>query len=230
MVIQLVLKHPHIFVFGELLEIESVKQLATSEYRAWYDVLKVFAYGTYGEYVSTPGLPPLGEVEVTKLKQLTLVNMASKQRILPYAALQSALAVRDLRALEDLIIECIYLGLIEGHLNQKDSSLEITSAMGRDIGPTDVQSMIDQLAAWLNSTDVVLGSLRGEVARVHQEEEEKRKDDIEQDEKKARVMEEIKVNKLVQGASGGAAAGMDDGIKRKKPTKGGIAGLFGRGR
>ena len=60
----------------------SPRQLATSDaHRPWYDLLKVFAYGTYGEYVSTKGLPALGEAETKKLKQLTLVNMASKQRV-----------------------------------------------------------------------------------------------------------------------------------------------------
>jgi len=82
MVIQLVLKHPSIFVFGELLEVDSVKALAHSEAHArWYDLLKLFAYGTYSEYKATKGLPELGEAETTKLKQLTLVNMASKQRV-----------------------------------------------------------------------------------------------------------------------------------------------------
>lgn len=161
MVLQHVLKHPHIFVFGELLDIPSVKQvrdgyltaaiyssgsnwrqwqsaasqspaadlskrrcyvhcccdtarvhlrapsvtqthvahrpflsppllsalsclslqLADSEHRAWFDLLKVFAYGTYADYKATPGLPELGEAELTKLRQLTLVQMASKQRV-----------------------------------------------------------------------------------------------------------------------------------------------------
>lgn len=174
-------------------------QLAESEHRAWFDLLKVFAYGTYADYKATPGLPELGEAETTKLRQLTLVQMASKQRvsrravahartglpiacgrhpcavvaeimessrsslsssdpfllgrclsqILPYSLLQSSLSLPDLRTLEDLIIESIYLGLIEGHLNQKDSTLEITSAIGRDIGPNDVDNMIQQLSSWL---------------------------------------------------------------------------------
>jgi len=69
-------------------------------------------------------------------------------QILPYSLLQSSLSLPDLRTLEDLIIESIYLGLIEGHLNQKDSTLEITSAIGRDIGPNDVDNMIQQLSSW----------------------------------------------------------------------------------
>ncbi len=114
-------------------------------------MLKIFAYGTYGDYKATKNLPELGELELTKLKQLTLVSLASKQRVLPYAALQSALHLPDLRALENLIIDSMYAGLLEGHLNQKDSTLEISSAMGRDIGPEDVDSMISQLGAWSDS-------------------------------------------------------------------------------
>jgi COP9 signalosome complex subunit 7 len=73
-------------------------------------------------------------------------------QILPYSLLQQTLHLSDVRALEDLVIETIYAGLLEGHLNQKDSTLEITSAMGRDIGPEDVENMLQQLGAWSETT------------------------------------------------------------------------------
>jgi len=234
MVLQLVLKHPALFVFGELLEIESVKQLEHSEHRGWFELLKVFAYGTYADYKAAKGLPELGDAELTKLKQLTLVNMASKQRILPYSSIQQALNVPDLRALEDLIIESMYAGLLEGHLNQKDSTLEITSAMGRDIGPDDVNHMIQQLGAWLESTDVVLKTLHSQVARVQSEEELARLRDADLEQQKTRVVDELKANKLTSpmGAGGGAGGAFQDeegAGRKKKPSKvGGVLGMFGR--
>lgn len=56
-------------------------QLESSEHKPWYDLLKVFAYGTYMDYKSTPGLPEIAAAEITKLKQLTIVDMASTQRV-----------------------------------------------------------------------------------------------------------------------------------------------------
>jgi hypothetical protein len=40
------------------------------------------------------------------------------------------------------------LGLVEGKLDQAKGSFEITYAMGRDIGPNDVDTMLEKLGAW----------------------------------------------------------------------------------
>lgn len=134
--------------------------------------------------------------------------------------------------LEDLIIDCIYLGLIEGHLNQKDGSVEITSAIGRDIGPQDVAQMIKQLGGWLSSTDVVLSSLRDEVARVKVEEESKRLEDKQLEERKTKVLEELKNNKVAMATvvgGGGGGAGDDMGAARRKKGAAGSGAKAGGG-
>ena len=51
MVIKEVLKHPQIFVFGELLEQPNVKELESSEHKPWLDLLRIFAYGTWSDYL-----------------------------------------------------------------------------------------------------------------------------------------------------------------------------------
>lgn len=87
MVLKQVLKHPQIFVFGELLQLASIQQLSQSESasdRAWFSLLQLFAHGTWMDYqrqAKAQGLPELGPAEATKLKQLTIVDMAAKQRV-----------------------------------------------------------------------------------------------------------------------------------------------------
>ena len=61
--------------------------------------------------------------------------------------------------MEDLIIEAFYEGLIAGALNQRDSVLEVRSAVGRDIAPGDVQGMIGRLSTWYFSLLLVLITL-----------------------------------------------------------------------
>lgn len=58
------------------------------------------------------------------------------------------LDVPNIRDLEDMIIECIYAGLIVGQLDQQHQKLEVQFAIGRDIGPNDVQLMIGKLDSW----------------------------------------------------------------------------------
>lgn len=48
--IQRVLEAPGVYVFGELLETESVKDLATGDNASYVKLLELFAYGTYSDY------------------------------------------------------------------------------------------------------------------------------------------------------------------------------------
>ena len=44
---------------------------------------------------------------------------------IPYSTLQQELDIRDLRELEDLIIEAIYAGIIQGKLDQKNAKVSV---------------------------------------------------------------------------------------------------------
>ena len=62
--IQQVLEAPGVYVFGELLDHPNIKDLqansSTPNAKGYYDLLNLFAYGTYGEYLSDQAqLPPL---------------------------------------------------------------------------------------------------------------------------------------------------------------------------
>ncbi|KAE8254694.1 hypothetical protein A4X13_0g3309 [Tilletia indica] len=92
---------PGCYVFGELLDVEGIKQLASSsEHASSYHLLELFAYGTYPDYLSasTPGsgsppLPALTEAQRAKLQRLTLVTMAGQARVLDYGSLALALGL-----------------------------------------------------------------------------------------------------------------------------------------
>jgi len=164
MIIGKVLKDPSIFVFGELLALPSVQDLdKTAEHKPWLDVLKLFAYGTYNDYKAKSKetkLPELGVIELKKLKLLTIVTAAGKSKIIPYSTLMSELEIANVRELEDLIIDAIYNQLIEGALDQKTQALHVGYAIGRDLGPKDVNEMIKMVQSWLASTDNVMKTLQ----------------------------------------------------------------------
>lgn len=67
---------------------------------------------------------------------------------IPYSTLLRELDLRNLRELEDLIIEVVYADIIRGKLDQKNNQLEVDYAIGRDIGLQDVNAMASVLQEW----------------------------------------------------------------------------------
>lgn len=76
-----------------------------------------------------------------------------------YSDLQTALDLTTPRAVEDIVIGAIDRGLIEAVLDPRASLIRVTSCVGRDLSPTDMEEMSETLANWLNTVEkaVVLG-------------------------------------------------------------------------
>lgn len=88
--------------------------MQTSDFRNCWDLLNIFAYGTFKDYVNekvTKNLPELSATQAKKLKYLTIVTLSEKDKCIPYKVLQEELSIEDIRELEDLIIEAIYAGI-----------------------------------------------------------------------------------------------------------------------
>eukprot|EP01087_Luapelamoeba_hula_P025139 TRINITY_DN982_c0_g1_i1.p1 TRINITY_DN982_c0_g1~~TRINITY_DN982_c0_g1_i1.p1 ORF type:complete len:262 (-),score=48.45 TRINITY_DN982_c0_g1_i1:80-865(-) len=157
------LANPHTFVFGELLEVPSVQQL-DGENKVWYDTLTLFAYGTYAQYKESPSkYADLSPVLVKKLKQLSVVSIASVQKSIPYKVLLSELALENVRELEDLIIDCMYANIIKGKLDQEEQRFHVDWAMGRDIRPGQIEDMIKVLSLWCEKSDTLMQSIQEKI-------------------------------------------------------------------
>lgn len=95
-----------VYVFGELLECENIQALEETEYSSSLQLLKLFTYGTYSDYKrelyrlsllyhviniinysfvliieNTHALPQLSPTQLTKLKHLTVIALAAKNRV-----------------------------------------------------------------------------------------------------------------------------------------------------
>ncbi|GAA5901125.1 hypothetical protein JCM5296_006278 [Sporobolomyces johnsonii] len=129
---------PGVYVFSELLELPSIKDLANSDqHAAHYRLLELFAYGTWADYTAKrESFPALKPEQETKLKHLTILSLASESRVIPYATLLSTLDLPSIPALEDLLIEAIYANILTGRLDQKESRLQVVSSLGRDVRPS----------------------------------------------------------------------------------------------
>ena len=155
--IRQVISSSKIFVFGELLSVPAVQNLRNTEYSHSLATLELFAYGTYLDYKASPSsFLDLNDTQLKKLKQLSIISAATKNRIIPYTVLQNETGVEVVRELENLIIETIYSGIITARLNQSQKLLRVQDFVGRDVRPDAISNMIQILIDLDDTTDELL--------------------------------------------------------------------------
>lgn len=142
-----VLSHPKIFVFGELLALPNVQELANTEHAPVLELLNTFAFGTWGSLTPVQA-SQLDESQASKLKKLTLVSMCASAQVIPYDTLMRDLGISSVRALEDLVISLIYEGLLQAKLDQRSKQIEVHHAIGRDVHPDELAQMEAKLRSW----------------------------------------------------------------------------------
>ncbi|GLV32414.1 COP9 signalosome subunit 7 [Carabus blaptoides fortunei] len=182
--IKQVLEAPGVHVFGELLDMPNVSELQNGAHSSYYNTLNLFAYGTYRQYIENKDkLLELGPAQKKKLQYLTIVTLATRTKCIPYSVLLEELDIKNVRDLEDLIIEAIYADIIQGKLDQKNSQLEVDYAIGRDFRPGDVGVIVSTLQDWCNACDAVLGCVEVQIQRANTEKNKvvKHKEVIEQE-------------------------------------------------
>jgi COP9 signalosome complex subunit 7 len=160
--IKQVLSAPDIFVFGELLALDSIKSLSkkSGEPQQHYELLEIFAYGKYSQYKDRQHeLPKLTEKQSKKLKQLTIASLASDNHVIPYSLLLKELDIAELRELEDLIIDALYKDIVVGKLDHERQVFQVDSSIGRDLRPEDMDRMIATLLSWQHQSDILLKNI-----------------------------------------------------------------------
>lgn len=73
--------------------------------------MNLFAFGTYRQFLEKKDkIIPLTAVMDKKLKHLTILTLANQRKTLSYDELMVELDLKNVRHLEDIIIEAIYAG------------------------------------------------------------------------------------------------------------------------
>ncbi|KAL1882097.1 hypothetical protein VTK73DRAFT_2188 [Phialemonium thermophilum] len=160
---------PNTYVFAELLQTPAIQGLATSsEYANHLTLLQIFSYGTYGAYTATPNLPALNDSQLLKLRQLSLLTLAADgSSALGYAALMQALGLETPRQLEDLVISCVYAGLIRATLDPKNQRVRLDHVAAlRDASPDSIPVLLSSLRAWAARCESTLAQLEGQIQQV----------------------------------------------------------------
>ncbi|XP_023943636.1 COP9 signalosome complex subunit 7a [Bicyclus anynana] len=166
--IKQVLEAPGVHVFGELLEMPNIKELETGQYATHFKTLNLFAYGTYKDYLENKSeYLELSQVQCKKLQHLTIATLATQEKCIPYSVLLKELDIKNVRDLEDLIIEAIYADIIHGKLDQECKRVEVDVALGRDARLEDAAAIADVLADWCNACEAVLSSVDRHIQRAN---------------------------------------------------------------
>ena len=79
--------------------------------------------------------------------------------MIPYSLLQGALAINNIRELENLLIECVYEGVIKGKLDQEGKTILVEWALARDLQEGEINGMIDTLMLWETQTSSLLSTV-----------------------------------------------------------------------
>ena len=75
----------------------------------------------------------------------------SPPQCLPYSLLLQQLELKNVRELEDLLIEAVYCDIIQGKLDQRNQQVEVDCSVGRDLGPNELPNIINTLQEGLVS-------------------------------------------------------------------------------
>jgi len=166
------LEAPGVYVFGELLDMPNIIELQFDQFQPYFNLLNLFAFGTYQQYLEAKdSIPELTSAMQQKLRHLTIVTLSESNKCIPYQVLVQQLDMKNLRELEDLVIEAIYGDVIRGKLDQRNGQLEIDFAIGRDARPNDIGQVIQTLNEWCEACDSILGAIETQVVNANSEKE-----------------------------------------------------------
>jgi COP9 signalosome complex subunit 7 len=178
-VILKVLSHPQIFCGYDQLKAIVAPKADDAQLLATLDL---FSYGVYLDYVQNPDqFLSLNDSQISKLRQLTVISStheACKRGIssVAYDLLAKALGLEseNRRAVEQVIINCIYARILNGKLCQKSKQfhLAVPTCCSRDVRDTQISDLLRALEALEQRLDLSNQELEKAHTFVHSSLEE----------------------------------------------------------
>ena len=154
LIIEKVIRDATIYQFSEFLDIETVQNLGKDNKH--FKTLELFAYDNYSDYMSNQdNYVKLDEKQLKKLKMLSVVTMAGKDKTLTYDNLKSSLDIDSKQDLEEILLELIYNRLINATLEEKTKVVHVEWTFGRDAKAEDIDEMVSKLEDWVSKMEHV---------------------------------------------------------------------------
>ncbi|XP_020353917.2 COP9 signalosome complex subunit 7a isoform X1 [Oncorhynchus kisutch] len=213
------LETPGLYVFSDILELPNVRELETGPHAPVYQLLNLFAYGTYCDYKErAASLPELTPAQRNKLRHLSIISLASNLKCLPYSLLLQQLELKNVRELEDLLIEAVYCDIIQGKLDQRNQQVEVDCSVGRDLGPNELPNIANTLQEWCSGCEAVLCGIEEQVTRANQYRESQLKVKVQVETEVSNLQKTLKASSA-SPSSGPAAAGAASNQDADQPAE-----------
>ena len=171
------LTQPTLFTFHELINLDSVQALRSSD-STIYELLEIFNAEILDEYIDfldehDDFLAEQGLDEAIlerKMRLLTFASLAAQShtRSLPYASISKALRI-PVEDVEMWVIDVIRAGLVEGKLSQLTSEFLVHRSSYRVFGEKQWREVASGLEKWKDNLRSVLEILRRERESVGRE-------------------------------------------------------------
>lgn len=146
-----VLAHPEIFCGYD--QMKALLVHGNIDDAALLATLDLFSYGNFVAYSQNPGsYLALNDKQIAKLRQLTLLSCVQEacevgQAAVSYASVGEALQLSDQRAMEQVIVSCIYSRTLNGKLCQKTRQLmisDVPACISRDVPLDKISHLLHQ--------------------------------------------------------------------------------------
>uniref|UniRef100_A0A673W0M6 COP9 constitutive photomorphogenic homolog subunit 7A n=1 Tax=Salmo trutta TaxID=8032 RepID=A0A673W0M6_SALTR len=194
-------------------------KLETGPHAPVYQLLNLFAYGTYCDYKErAASLPELTPAQRNKLRHLSIISLASNLKCLPYSLLLQQLELKNVRELEDLLIEAVYCDIIQGKLDQRNQQVEVDCSVGRDLGPNELPNIANTLQEWCSGCEAVLCGIEEQVTRANQYRESQLKVKVQVETEVSNLQKTLKASSA-SPSSGPAAAGAASNQDADQPAE-----------
>ncbi|KAK5047760.1 hypothetical protein LTR84_006425 [Exophiala bonariae] len=190
---------PGTYLFAELLRTPAVQSLRGTDSQSYLTLLEIFSWGTFEEYCgktstfkysinhqhqlthlpAASGLHELDDIQTFKLRQLTLLTLASPFAPRPqnasgddnltYDALLSKLSLPDAASLESLVTQTIYSGLLVARLSPTSNPpvVKVKSvAPLRDLRPQSMPALLQILRTWESRCTTMVTDLEAQIVAI----------------------------------------------------------------
>jgi len=170
---------PFICHYSSLLTHSTISSLAEGDTKRLFNVVKLFAYGTFDDYSNNRDEIgyDLDQEEKRKLKLLTLITLASQYHELDYQTVMGQLYLASHTELEELFICANASGWITGQMDQEKEKLFITTTCGRDVQPSELPEIKKLTSNWAIKTRRILAeTINAQRAELEAAERSKREE------------------------------------------------------
>uniref|UniRef100_A0A3Q3F4F6 COP9 constitutive photomorphogenic homolog subunit 7A n=1 Tax=Labrus bergylta TaxID=56723 RepID=A0A3Q3F4F6_9LABR len=195
------LETPGLYVFSDILELPNVRELENGPHAPVYQLLNLFAYGTYCDYKErAASLPELTPAQRNKLRHLSIISLASNLKCLPYSLLLQQLELKN------------------GKLDQRNQQVEVDCSVGRDLGPNELPNIVNTLQEWCTGCEAVLCGIEEQVSRANQYRESQLKVKVQVETEVSNLQKTLKAS-AASPSSGPAPAGAASNQDADQPAE-----------